>query len=175
MSQEIDKLEERRKVLRMLGQSAVLLPVAGLVGCGGEESPDTSEAVKETMDDMADTMEEAKDTMEGAAEEAMDAGEEAMDDAQDAAEDAMDEAKEAMESAQLPLIEESDPQATALGYVHDATTVDGGTYPRYQSGQACANCALYTGGDAAQGPCGIFAGKAVKATGWCSAYAPAAS
>ena len=161
MSKEIDNLEQRRKVLRMIGQTAVLLPIAGLAACGGEEKAPASSMPAEPESKpepkaMEKTMDEAKDSMAAEAE-------------------SMKEEAASMTSGDMPLIAESDPQAKSLGYVHDATTVDASQYPRYQDGQACSNCALYTGGDAAQGGCGIFAGKAVKATGWCSAYAPAAS
>ena len=69
-------------------------------------------------------------------------------------------------------LSEDDPQAKSLSYVHDATTLED-SQTRYQPGQACANCALYTGGNGAEwGGCSIFPGKQVKATGWCSVYAP---
>ncbi|MBT8099228.1 MAG: high-potential iron-sulfur protein [Gammaproteobacteria bacterium] len=72
----------------------------------------------------------------------------------------------------LPRLSLDDPQAKALGYVHDAATVDKASQPRYEAGMACNNCALYTGGDEPWGGCPIFAGKAVNADGWCAAYAP---
>ena len=69
-------------------------------------------------------------------------------------------------------LDDKDPQAVALGYVPDATKTDAKKYPKYASGQACSNCALYQGksGDAAGG-CPLFAGKQVSAKGWCSAWA----
>ena len=74
--------------------------------------------------------------------------------------------------AQAPLVQESDPQAVALGYKNDATKVDKVKYPKYAPGQDCANCALYQGkpSDAAAG-CPLFAGKQVAAKAWCSAWA----
>ncbi|KAK42398.1 High potential iron-sulfur protein [Caballeronia jiangsuensis] len=70
-----------------------------------------------------------------------------------------------------PEISEADPTAQSVGYRSDAKQVDTAKYPKYQSGQACANCQLYGGklGDVS-GPCPIFAGKLVAADGWCSAY-----
>ena len=62
----------------------------------------------------------------------------------------------------LPLVEPDSAQATALQYV-EASEVEG---------QNCANCSLWQGGDAEQGPCPLFPGMAVKAEGWCSAYVP---
>ena len=37
-------------------------------------------------------------------------------------------------------------------------------------GQNCAGCNLYQGGTAAAGPCAIFGGKDVQATGWCKSW-----
>ena len=155
---------DRRRILKLIGSSAALVPLAGLTACGGGESSSTTTAP---------------------AEKAMDKAEEKMDAAMDSAEEAMESAAEQVEEAAsdmsdkasgdgLPLISEDDPQAKSLAYVHDATTVDSAKNPRYQSGQACSNCALYLGGDKPQGGCSIFPGKAVKATGWCSVYAPKA-
>ncbi|MGB5739389.1 MAG: high-potential iron-sulfur protein, partial [Woeseia sp.] len=79
----------------------------------------------------------------------------------------------AAQSAAMPKLMENDPQATALGYVHDSSTVDSAKQPRHQAGQACVNCALYTGADGDEwGGCSIFPGKLVAAAGWCSVYAP---
>ena len=75
-------------------------------------------------------------------------------------------------NAQAVAVQESDPQATALGYKADATKADKAKFPKYAAGQDCANCALYQGkaGDATGG-CPLFAGKTVTAKGWCSAWA----
>ena len=69
-------------------------------------------------------------------------------------------------------VDERDPQASALGYVADATKADAKKYPKYAAGQNCASCALYQGktGDAAGG-CPLFAGKQVASKAWCSAWA----
>lgn len=75
--------------------------------------------------------------------------------------------------ANLTPLNDGDPQAQALGYVSDATTVDTTAQPRYEAGQACANCALFMGAEGDEsGPCSIFPGRLVAATGWCSVYAP---
>jgi hypothetical protein len=74
--------------------------------------------------------------------------------------------------AQAPLVSEKDPQAVALGYVADATKADKAKYKTYAAGQTCANCALYQAKPTdAQGPCPLFAGKAVLGKAWCSAWA----
>jgi hypothetical protein len=68
-------------------------------------------------------------------------------------------------------LEESDPQAMALGYKQDTTKVDAKKYPAHAASQDCANCQLFQGKpkDPA-GPCPLFAGKQVAAAGWCSAW-----
>ena len=73
--------------------------------------------------------------------------------------------------AQGAQVDEKDATAQSLGYKHDAAKVDKAKFPKYAAGQNCANCQLYQAkpGDA-WGPCPIFAGKNVKAKGWCSAY-----
>ena len=70
------------------------------------------------------------------------------------------------------MVDESDPQAKALGYVTDASKVDPKKYPKFEKGQHCANCALYQGkaSDPAA-PCALFPGKQVAGPGWCSAWA----
>jgi len=68
-------------------------------------------------------------------------------------------------------LEESDPQATALGYKADTTKVDAKKYPNHQNAQNCSTCQLYQGKPAdAAGPCPIFGGKQVAKQGWCSAW-----
>lgn len=78
----------------------------------------------------------------------------------------------AQAQAAAPLVQESEPQAVALGYKNDATKADKAKFPKYAAGQQCDNCALYQGkpGDAAGG-CPLFAGKQVAGKAWCSAWA----
>ncbi len=76
--------------------------------------------------------------------------------------------REAFAQAKL---EESDAQAKALGYAHDASKVDKTKQPKWAAGQNCANCQLYQGKAAdAWGGCPLFAGKQVAGKGWCSAW-----
>lgn len=64
-------------------------------------------------------------------------------------------------------VKESDPTATALGYMMDATK----STKRTDKAATCANCSLYSGkAGAADGPCTIFQGNLVTAKGWCSAW-----
>ena len=68
---------------------------------------------------------------------------------------------------ELPLLSVDDPAAKAVKYVEDAKKV------KEAQGNTCANCSLYNGKDGSvQGPCQIIKGKAVKAAGWCNAWAP---
>lgn len=72
--------------------------------------------------------------------------------------------------AEAPAVSETDPQAVALGYKIDATKADKVKFPKYAAGQHCGNCQLYQGPATGLGACALFAGKAVHASGWCSAY-----
>ncbi len=68
-------------------------------------------------------------------------------------------------------LEESDPQAVALGYKHDTTKVDKAKYPKHDVSQKCVNCQLFQGkATDAWGPCALFGAKQVAGPGWCSAW-----
>ena len=70
------------------------------------------------------------------------------------------------------MVDEKTPQATALGYVADASKVDVKKFPKYAAGQLCSNCSLYQGkATDAAAACPLFAGKQVAGKGWCSAWA----
>jgi hypothetical protein len=69
-------------------------------------------------------------------------------------------------------LDEKDPQAVALGYLHDATKVDRKKQPKYAAGQVCNNCALFQGKTAdAWGGCPLFGARQVAGKGWCNAWA----
>ncbi|MEO5733100.1 MAG: high-potential iron-sulfur protein [Rubrivivax sp.] len=69
-------------------------------------------------------------------------------------------------------LDEKDPQAVALGYVHDTTKVDAKKYPKHSKDQHCGNCALFQGkATDAWGGCPLFGAKQVNVNGWCSAWA----
>jgi High potential iron-sulfur protein len=71
-------------------------------------------------------------------------------------------------AAPAPLLSVDAPEAKAVKYVEDARNARGAT-----PGSSCANCGLYQGPNGStQGPCQLFPGKNVKATGWCSSWAP---
>ena len=73
--------------------------------------------------------------------------------------------------AALPMLDEKDVQAAALGYVQDATKADTARFKNYVAGNQCGNCALYLGkADEAAGPCPLFAGRNVTAKGWCTSW-----
>ena len=69
-------------------------------------------------------------------------------------------------------VDEKDPQAVALGYVHDTTKADAKKFPKHTKDQKCTNCALYQGkATDAWGGCPLFGTKQVAGPGWCSAWA----
>ncbi|HEY0767494.1 MAG TPA: high-potential iron-sulfur protein [Steroidobacteraceae bacterium] len=71
-------------------------------------------------------------------------------------------------AADAPLLAVSAPEARAVKYVEDVRNASGAP-----PGSNCANCGLYQGASGSlQGPCQLFAGKQVKAAGWCTAWAP---
>jgi len=75
----------------------------------------------------------------------------------------------------MPRIEESDPVAQSLKYVHDASTVDPASRANPAADQTCANCALIQGPEGDEWrPCQIFPGKLVANDGGCSVWAPKA-
>ena len=71
-------------------------------------------------------------------------------------------------AADAPLLSPDAKEAKAVKYVEDASQAKARA-----PGSTCANCGLYQGhAGAPTGPCQIFAGKTVKAGGWCSSWAP---
>jgi len=67
-----------------------------------------------------------------------------------------------------PLLAVDSPEARAVKYVEDASDARGAA-----PGARCATCGLYQGAEGStQGPCQLFPGKDVKASGWCSSWAP---
>jgi High potential iron-sulfur protein len=74
-------------------------------------------------------------------------------------------------AAQPARADEKDPTAVALGYKHDASTVDVKKFPQFVKGNICANCVLYVGKPTDPwAACGALAGKLVNAKGWCMAF-----
>ena len=141
---------DRRQFLKYVGGSAAL---AGLTACGGGGSEPEAPAA--------------------ASESAPEPDTPAM--SEPAPADMPAEPPAEATAAELTPLKDDDPQAQALGYVSDASTVDGAAQPRFEAGQACANCALFMGaaGDDS-GTCSIFPGRLVAASGWCSVNAPKA-
>lgn len=143
MSEDHDATFARRRFLKLVGSSAVIVPIVGLTACsGGEDSaPKAAKPKVETDAPPAKPVEKP--------------------------------AEKPSAGGGMAKLSEDDPQAKSLAYVHDATQVDGSKQARYKPGQICENCALYqAGNDAEWGGCSIFPGRQVKATGWCSVYAP---
>lgn len=138
----------RRRFLRTLGGGLTLIPLMQLVGCSGEES--TQAAPSPPAAAAPQPPEPASTTTEAEVEA---------------------EVEPAAESSDLPRLSEDDPAAQALGYRHDAADVDASSHPRFESGQNCANCSLFMGGDDSRwAGCPIFRGKLVNADGWCTSW-----
>ena len=77
------------------------------------------------------------------------------------------------EEAKDSRVNEDDPQAVALSYVHDASKVDATRHARFAPGQTCANCSLMRDRSSEWGPCLILGGRMVNAAGWCSVWSAA--
>ncbi len=74
--------------------------------------------------------------------------------------------------AQPARLDEKDPQAVALSYVHDSAKADMKKFPKHSKDNKCNNCALYQGKPTdAWGGCPLFGAKQVAGPGWCSAWA----
>jgi hypothetical protein len=143
MSEDRKITEQRRRFLKLVGGSAVLMPIIGLSACSGGD--DKAPAAAAPKADAKPAMDAPKVTGEAAPSK----------------------------PSGLPRISEDDVQAKSFNYVHDAASIDGAKQPRFKAGQACSNCALYQGKAADEwAGCSIFPGKAVKGTGWCTVYAP---
>jgi hypothetical protein len=79
--------------------------------------------------------------------------------------------RDAFAQGELVKIEESDPQAKALGYVDDASKVDPAKNPMFKEGAHCANCLQIAGKEGEEWrPCNIFPGKLVHQSGWCKVW-----
>ncbi|WP_295999541.1 high-potential iron-sulfur protein [Rugamonas sp.] len=70
----------------------------------------------------------------------------------------------------LTPLKEDDPQAVEFGYKDDTARVDNQRFPEHKPDQKCAKCQIYADGPNDTGGCPIFAGKSVRAGGWCSAF-----
>jgi len=70
------------------------------------------------------------------------------------------------------------PMALALGYVHDASTVDVAKFPKRAGAegakQFCDNCSQYKTTEEGWGTCTIFPNLLVAGKGWCNVWVPIA-
>ncbi|NJR71887.1 MAG: iron permease [Gammaproteobacteria bacterium] len=74
--------------------------------------------------------------------------------------------------AALPMLDEADPTAKALGYVANAAKVDKVKYKQFAAGQKCTSCTLFVGKATDKaGGCPLFQGKQVAGEGWCISWA----
>lgn len=79
--------------------------------------------------------------------------------------------REAAAQQSLPHIEESEPLAISMGYVHDASKLDPNKVPQYKPGSRCDNCVHLVGKEGDEWrPCNLFPGKLVNAKGWCKVW-----
>ena len=67
----------------------------------------------------------------------------------------------------LAPLDEQDPLAKSLSYVHDAKT---SSHATYQEGRNCSNCNLIQDSEGEWRRCSIINGKAVNQNGWCLAW-----
>lgn len=74
-------------------------------------------------------------------------------------------------AAELPHLDEKDPLAVAMAYVHDVKKVDAAKNPQFKAGTKCSNCIQLQGkeGDPWR-PCNLFPGKLVASAGWCKVW-----
>ena len=165
---------KRRRFLTLMGGGAVMLPFAGLVACSSDDS--SAPTVAASAEDAASTRPDpatpsAEKTAENASAQARASAEKAATDGEQMATDGEQMASnDSGGNGDMPRLSEDNPQAKSLQYKHIASDVD---HSRYKEGQQCSNCQLWQGSDSDEwAGCGIFAGKVVKATGWCTAYAP---
>lgn len=158
---------ERRRFLTLVGGGAAMLPFVGLAACSSEEP--AAPTIASSADNAAASRPDPAQPSSG--ESAMAKAEEsAQQSAADTEQMAQNDAGTGGGTdGGLPHLSEDNPQASALEYKHIASDVDNS---RYKEGQQCSNCQLWQGSDSDEwAGCGIFAGKAVKNTGWCTAYA----
>jgi len=161
---------KRRRFLTLMGGGAVMLPFAGLAACSSDES--SAPTVAASAEDAASTRPDpATPSAETTADNADNASAQAEASAEKASADGEQMASnDSGGNGDMPRLSEDNPQAQSLQYKHIASDVD---HSRYEEGQVCSNCQLWQGSDSDEwAGCGIFAGKVVKATGWCTAYAP---
>jgi hypothetical protein len=69
-------------------------------------------------------------------------------------------------AADLPMVDEADPTAKALGYHCDAAK----NAARTDKTAFCDGCLFYTVQNPKSGACALFPGKAVCAKGWCTSW-----
>lgn len=156
----------RRRFITIVGGSALLAPFVGLAGCGGKEEASAPTASSGSTP--------AAGQNQPAAPQPTTANTSERTAAQEPATQAG--SQQSGGGGAMPKLSEDDPQAKSLAYVHDAADVVASDQPRYASGQACSNCQLYQGTASDEwAGCPLFAGKLVKGTGWCTAYAPRSS
>jgi len=149
----------RRSFLKLTGGTLALIPLVNLHGCG-DEQPDRMAEPPPTTDEEAPAPQTRQQPQQAPTQEPQQAPAQQTPPGGQA------------QGGELERLEESNPQAQALGYKHSAEDVDQSAYQRYQPGQLCSNCNLFVAeqGDEQWGGCQLFPGKLVNADGWCSGW-----
>jgi hypothetical protein len=143
MTHDAHLFERRRRLLKLTGGGLLMIPVINLIGCAEETAPKAQPTVQSTQPPAP---------------------------APTASQPAQPAAAKA---TALTRLDESASSTQALGYKHAAADVDTAAYPRFEAGQLCSNCTLYTTDDSSEagwGACSIFPGKLVNGQGWCNVY-----
>jgi hypothetical protein len=75
-------------------------------------------------------------------------------------------------SAQARRLQESDPEATAVGYAVDNTKVDKARFPKRQAGDRCGTCKAFITSKPGDewGQCALIDDKLVNSNAWCSSF-----
>jgi High potential iron-sulfur protein len=69
-------------------------------------------------------------------------------------------------------LDEASEQATALGYHHDSSKVDGKKYPKHNASQHCKGCSFWQGKpEDPWAGCAMFGRKQIANAGWCQVWA----
>ncbi|MCF7984068.1 MAG: high-potential iron-sulfur protein [Thiohalocapsa sp.] len=72
-----------------------------------------------------------------------------------------------------PALTEDDAYAKSMGFKLDASQVDRAKFTKFEEGQSCSTCQLYSGAEGDPlGPCSFFGGRLVPPTGWCRNFKP---
>jgi High potential iron-sulfur protein len=76
-------------------------------------------------------------------------------------------------AAEPARLDVGDPEAVKVSYILEASLLDAKLHSNYVPGSRCENCMLIQDKPGyAYRPCGLFPGKLVKVSGWCTSWQP---